>query len=112
MVFCSLHQTIRTMMATHELVVPRSIPITSPASLAVAFHRCCVPVNKDDDDDDPNVTTLGVLDLPLLRMDARRTNKDDDDVDVDDVNPNPLRASSCNAILSSFYYFVGSLLQR
>jgi len=38
------------MIETHELVVPRSIPITSPTS--VLFHRCA------DDADDPHTLLI------------------------------------------------------
>jgi hypothetical protein len=41
-----------TMIATHELVVPKSIPITSPASLDLNRRAIHDASNNDDDADD------------------------------------------------------------
>lgn len=76
----------RTMRATHELVVPKSIPITSPAS--VLFHRC-------------EELKLKLLDkkmllLPTLLEDD--CNHDDDDRSVPPRNP------SCSAIVIVVVY--------
>ena len=73
------------MRATHELVVPKSIPITSPAS--VLFHRC-------------EELKLKLLDkrmlLPLL-LDGD-CNHGDDDCGVTRRNP------SCSAIVIAVVY--------
>jgi hypothetical protein len=73
------------MMATHELVVPKSIPMTSPASFAaVDFHRSgCNDVGDV-------VVAVADNNDPLFVNSDRRKNDDD---------PNPLRILSCNAIL-------------
>ena len=59
----------RTMIQTHELVVPKSIPITSPRSIgAIVAQRfvimvCCCAAMKGDDDVIAVVSCCGTIDV-------------------------------------------------
>ena len=77
----------RTMRATHELVVPKSIPITSPAS--VLFHRC-------------EELKLKLLDKRMLLLLPTLL---DGDCNHDDVDRSvPRRNPSCSAIVIVVVY--------